>query len=34
MIKNNWMSAQPTDTIDDFNNVYDFQTAFKDQFKF
>jgi len=24
------MSAQPTDTIDDFNNVYDFQTAFDD----
>ncbi len=34
MIKNEWMSAQPTDSIDDFNNVYDFQTVFKDQFKF
>src|SRR4030042_6233296 len=22
MIKHNWMSAQPTDSIDDFNNVY------------
>lgn len=29
-----WMSAQPTDTIDDFNTVYDFDTAFKDQFTF
>jgi len=34
MIKHKWMSAQPTDTIDDFNNVYDFKTVFKDQFKF
>ena len=34
MIKHKWMSAQPTDSIDDFNNVYDFKTAFKDQFKF
>jgi uncharacterized repeat protein (TIGR04138 family) len=30
MIKHNWMSAQPTDSIDDFNDVYDFKTAFKD----
>jgi uncharacterized repeat protein (TIGR04138 family) len=34
MIKYKWMSAQPTDTIDDFNDVYDFKTVFKDQFKF
>jgi uncharacterized repeat protein (TIGR04138 family) len=34
MISNKWMSAQPTDTIEDFDNVYDFQTVFKDQFKF
>jgi uncharacterized repeat protein (TIGR04138 family) len=34
MIKYNWMSAQPTDSIDDFNNVYDFQTVFKNQFEF
>jgi uncharacterized repeat protein (TIGR04138 family) len=34
MIKHNWMSAQPTDSIDDFNNVYDFEAVFKDQFKF
>lgn len=30
MIQHGWMSAQPTDSIDDFNNVYDFETAFKD----
>ena len=34
MIKHKWMSAQPVDSIDDFNDVYDFKTAFKDQFKF
>lgn len=34
MIKHKWMSAQPTDAIDDFNDVYEFKTAFKDQFKF
>ena len=34
MIKHKWMSAQPTDSIDDFNNVYDFKTVFKDQFEF
>ena len=34
MIKNNWLSTQPADTIDDFNNVYDFKTVFKDNFKF
>jgi uncharacterized repeat protein (TIGR04138 family) len=34
LIKHKWMSAQPTDTIDDFNDVYDFKTVFKDQFKF
>jgi len=34
MIKHQWMSAQPTDTIEDFNDVYDFKTTFKDQFKF
>jgi uncharacterized repeat protein (TIGR04138 family) len=31
MIENKWMSAQPTDSIGDFNDVYDFKTAFKDQ---
>ena len=34
MIENKWMSAQPTDTIEDFDDVYDFQTAFKDEFEF
>ena len=34
MIKHKWMSAQPADTIDDFNDVYDFRTVFKDHFKF
>ena len=34
MIKHKWMSAQPTDSIEDFNNVYDFKTVFKDQFEF
>jgi uncharacterized repeat protein (TIGR04138 family) len=34
MIKNEWMSAQPTDSIDDFNGVYDFKTVFKDRFEF
>jgi uncharacterized repeat protein (TIGR04138 family) len=34
LIKHKWMSAQPADSIDDFNNVYDFKTVFKDQFKF
>ncbi len=34
MIKYEWMSAQPADSIDDFNDVYDFKTVFKDQFEF
>ena len=34
MIKHKWMSAQPADSVDDFDNVYDFKTVFKDQFKF
>jgi len=34
LIKHKWMSAQPTDSIDDFNDVYDFETVFKKQFKF
>ncbi|MCU0915370.1 MAG: hypothetical protein MUC88_12515 [Planctomycetes bacterium] len=34
LIDHEWMSAQPTDTIDDFNGVYDFRTALKDQFQF
>jgi uncharacterized repeat protein (TIGR04138 family) len=34
MIKHEWMSAQPTDSIEDFDHVYDFKIAFNDQFKF
>jgi len=34
MIKHKWMSAQPTDSIEHFNDVYDFKTVFKDQFEF
>jgi len=34
MIKHKWMRAQPTDSIDDFNDIYDFKTIFKDQFTF
>jgi len=34
LIQNEWMSAQPNDSIDDFNNVYNFKTTLKDKFKF
>ena len=34
LIDHEWMSAQPGDTIDDFNDVYDFETVFKKQFDF
>jgi len=34
MISHQWMSAQPSDSIEDFDNVYDFKTVFKDQFEF
>jgi uncharacterized repeat protein (TIGR04138 family) len=34
MIEHKWMRAQETDTIEDFDSVYDFQTAFKDRFTF
>jgi uncharacterized repeat protein (TIGR04138 family) len=34
LIKNEWMSAQPTDTINDFDNIFDFKTALKDQVDF
>jgi uncharacterized repeat protein (TIGR04138 family) len=34
LIDHEWMSAQPTDAIDDFNDVYNFQATFKDQFAF
>ena len=34
MIRHEWMNAQPADSIDDFNDVYDFKSAFKDRFEF
>jgi len=34
MMENKWMSAQPTDSIDDFSDVYEFKADFKDNFKF
>jgi len=34
LIDYEWMSAQPSDSIDDFNAVYDFQTAFHDPSSF
>ncbi len=34
MIEHQWMSAQPNDTIEDFDDVYNFKTVFKDQFEF
>jgi len=34
MIKHKLMSAQQTDSMDDFNDVYDFKTVFKNQFEF
>ncbi|MFC1676379.1 Minf_1886 family protein [Planctomycetota bacterium] len=34
MIQNEWMSAQPSDTIEDFDDLYDFKTVFKEQFTF
>ena len=34
MIKHHWMTSQTSDRIEDFDNVYDFKTAFEDQFKF
>ncbi len=34
MIDHKWMSAQPSDTIEDFNGIYDFDTVFKKNFNF
>lgn len=34
MIEHKWMSATETDSIDDFNSVYNFKTVFKDEFGF
>ena len=33
LIENKWMSAQPTDSIEDFNDIYSFQSIFKDQYQ-
>ena len=32
MIAHKWMSAQETDTIEDFDNVFDFETMFEKNF--
>ncbi len=34
MIEHQWMNDQPGDSIDDFNDVYDFKTVFEDEFEF
>ena len=34
MIDNEWMTAQETDAIEDFDDVFDFETLFEKQFKF
>ena len=34
MINQKWMTAQETDTIEDFDNVYNFEDVFEKQFKF
>lgn len=34
MITNEWMTAQETDTVEDFNNIYDFEELFEKNFTF
>lgn len=34
MIENEWMTRQDTDSIDDFNGVYDFDQVFEQQYTF
>ena len=34
MIDHKWMTAQETDRIEDFDNVYNFEQVFEKQFKF
>ncbi len=34
MIAHDWMTCQESDSIDDFNNVFDFKTVFEDQYTF
>jgi uncharacterized repeat protein (TIGR04138 family) len=33
MIEYEWMSSQPSDKIQDFDNLYDFKTAFEDAYQ-
>lgn len=33
MIENKWMSAQPEDRVEDFDDVYDFEQFFEKDFK-
>lgn len=34
MIRHQWMTSQPSDMIEDFDDVYDFRTVFEDEFEF
>jgi len=34
MIRHNWMSAQSSDSIEDFEGVYEFDVVFKGEFEF
>ena len=34
MIAHDWMTCQETDTIEDFDNVFEFKTFFEDQYTF
>jgi uncharacterized repeat protein (TIGR04138 family) len=33
MIEHEWMSSQPSDKLQDFDNLYDFKTAFEDAYE-
>jgi len=34
MVENHWMHARPEDSIEEFNDVYDFETVFEKNYKF
>ncbi len=34
MIRYNWMTAQESDEIEDFDNIYDFEQMFEKQYRF
>jgi uncharacterized repeat protein (TIGR04138 family) len=34
MVEHKWMHARPEDTIEEFNNVYDFEEVFEKKFQF